>query len=110
MGQSRDIKRIAFWSENKVDTPYKLFAWKALVQGIVRKWGNSAAVRLPASVLEAVSLKIDQTVDVREEDGRIIIEPVRSTPLKLEELVSGITQENRHDEMDFGRSSGGEVW
>ncbi|MCP1203721.1 MULTISPECIES: AbrB/MazE/SpoVT family DNA-binding domain-containing protein [Acetobacter] len=80
------------------------------MQGVVRKWGNSAAIRLPAGVLEAVSLKIDQAVDVREEDGRIIIEPVRALPLKLEELVSGITNENRHDEIDFGSSVGGESW
>ncbi|ANA15273.1 AbrB/MazE/SpoVT family DNA-binding domain-containing protein [Acetobacter oryzifermentans] len=80
------------------------------MQGVVRKWGNSAAIRLPAGVLDAVSLKIDQAVDVREEDGRIIIEPVRAVPLKLEELVSGITNENRHDEMDFGSSVGGESW
>ncbi|MBS1003990.1 AbrB/MazE/SpoVT family DNA-binding domain-containing protein [Acetobacter thailandicus] len=80
------------------------------MQGVVRKWGNSAAIRLPAGVLEAVSLKIDQAVDVREEDGRIIIEPVRTVPLKLEELVSGITDENRHDETDFGSSVGGESW
>ncbi|MGD7070179.1 PemI-like protein 1 [Acetobacter malorum] len=80
------------------------------MQGVVRKWGNSAAIRLPAGVLEAVSLKIDQAVDLREEDGRIIIEPVRALPLKLEELVSGITNENRHDEIDFGSSVGGESW
>ncbi len=80
------------------------------MQGVVRKWGNSAAIRLPAGVLEAVSLKIDQAVDVREEDGRIIIEPVRAVPLKLEELVSGITNKNRHDEIDFGPSVGSESW
>ena len=80
------------------------------MQGVVRKWGNSAAIRLPAGVLEAVSLKIDQAVDVREEDGRIIIEPVRTVSLKLEDLVSGITEENRHDEIDFGSSVGGESW
>lgn len=80
------------------------------MQGVVRKWGNSAAIRLPAGVLEAVSLKIDQAVDVREEDGRIIIEPVRAVPLKLEELVSGITNTNRHDEIDFGPSVGSESW
>ena len=80
------------------------------MQGVVRKWGNSAAIRLPAGVLEAVSLKINQAVEVREEDGRIIIEPVRAVPLKLEELVSRITNENCHDEMDFGPSAGGESW
>ncbi|MBS0984122.1 AbrB/MazE/SpoVT family DNA-binding domain-containing protein [Gluconobacter kondonii] len=80
------------------------------MQGIVRKWGNSAAVRLPASVLEAVSLKVDQAVDVREEDGRIIIEPVRAAALSLDVLVSGITDSNRHEEASYGPAVGGEVW
>ena len=42
----------------------------------VKKWGNSASVRIPASVLAAASLRIDQAVDVREEGGRVIIEPI----------------------------------
>ena len=104
------MKEIALKSENEVDTSYKLFALEAPMQGIVRKWGNSAAVRLPASVLEAVSLKVDQAVDVREEDGRIIIEPVRAAALSLEALVSGITDSNRHEEASYGPAVGGEVW
>jgi antitoxin MazE len=43
----------------------------------VKKWGNSAAVRIPAAVMEATNVKLDQPVDVREERGRIVIEPVR---------------------------------
>jgi len=80
------------------------------MQGVVRKWGNSAAVRLPASVLEAVSLKVNQAVDVREEDGRIIIEPISVVPLSLNALVSEITESNRHEEANFGAGVGGEVW
>jgi antitoxin MazE len=42
----------------------------------VRKWGNSPSVRIPAAVMAAAGLRIDQNVDVRAEDGRVIIEPV----------------------------------
>ena len=45
------------------------------MQLTVKKWGNSAAVRIPAAIMEAAHLKLDAAVDVREEDGRIIIEP-----------------------------------
>lgn len=31
----------------------------------VKKWGNSASVRIPASVMAAAVIKIDQVVDVR---------------------------------------------
>jgi antitoxin component of MazEF toxin-antitoxin module len=59
------------------------------MKGTVRKWGNSAAVRIPAAVLEAAHVDLDQDVDVREEAGRIIIEPVRTQRrYTLEELVA----------------------
>lgn len=80
------------------------------MHGTVRKWGNSAAIRLPTSLLNAVQLQIDQAVDVREEDGRIIIQPLRQDRISLESLTAGITDENRHSEIDFGRSAGGEAW
>ncbi len=80
------------------------------MQGVVKKWGNSAAVRIPAAVLEAAQVRLDQHVDVREEDGRIVIEPVRSTAHDIDRLVAGITDENRHDPVDTGKPVGREVW
>ncbi|MGH7024037.1 MAG: AbrB/MazE/SpoVT family DNA-binding domain-containing protein [Caulobacteraceae bacterium] len=74
----------------------------------VRKWGNSASVRIPAPVMEAARVRLDQQVDVREERGRIIIEPVRAPTFDLAALVAGITDENRHGEIDFGRPVGKE--
>lgn len=76
----------------------------------VRKWGNSAAVRLPASALAAAGLKTDDPVEVREENGRIVIEAVRSKAVTLESLLAGITPENLHEEIDFGPPQGKEVW
>ena len=49
----------------------------AAMKATVRKWGNSAAGRIPASVMEAMHLSLDDIVEVREEKGRIVIEPVR---------------------------------
>ena len=42
---------------------------------VVKKWGNSASVRIPAAVMQAAHLELDATVDVREESGRVVIEP-----------------------------------
>lgn len=50
------------------------------MQVLIKKWGNSASVRLPAAIMEAAKLSLDQPVDVREDAGRVIIEPVR-TPI-----------------------------
>ena len=32
---------------------------------LVKKWGNSPAIRLPSAVMEAAHLKLDQAVEVR---------------------------------------------
>ena len=76
----------------------------------VKKWGNSAALRIPASVMTAAALTLDQPVDVREEAGRIVIEPIREAAFDIDELIAGITADNVHETVDFGAAVGGEVW
>lgn len=76
----------------------------------VKKWGNSASVRIPAAVLQAAKLRLEDSVDVREESGRIVIEPVARKEYCLSELLNKITPENLHDEADFGKPVGKEVW
>ena len=76
----------------------------------VKKWGNSAAVRIPATTLAAARLSIDDRVEVREEDGRIVIEPMRNRGATLDELLAGITADNLHGEEDFGSVAGNEAW
>ena len=76
----------------------------------VKKWGNSAAVRIPAAVLAATRLEIDEEVDIREEAGRIVIEPVRQKVYNLDELVQGINRDNLHESVDFGAPEGKEIW
>ena len=61
----------------------------------VKKWGNSAAVRLPASVMQATQLELDEVVEVREDQGRIVIERVRQKRYELSELLKEITNKNQ---------------
>ena len=75
----------------------------------VRKWGNSASVRIPASVLAAARLRVDQAVEVREEDGRIVIEAAEAGAPDLTAMIAAITPDNLHDEADFGGPVGREA-
>ncbi len=77
---------------------------------IVKKWGNSAAVRIPAAIMAAAHVDLDQPVEVREEQGRIIIEPIRRKEFKLDKLLDGITGKNLHGAIDTGVPVGKEVW
>jgi antitoxin MazE len=80
------------------------------MKATVRKWGNSAAVRIPAPVMRAIQLNMNEVVDVREEAGRIVIEPVRRKTYELDELLKGITSKNQHESVDFGQPMGKEAW
>jgi antitoxin MazE len=80
-----------------------------LMRAVVKKWGNSASVRIPASVMAAAGLRLDQAVEVREDKGRVVIEPIAHEEYDLADLLAGITPENIHDEVDFGAPVGNEA-
>ncbi len=74
------------------------------------QWGNGAALRLPAQVMEAARLSVDQPVEMREGAGRIVSEPIREVVPDLCVLIAAITNENRHDGVEFGQPRGAEAW
>lgn len=76
---------------------------------LIRKWGNSPAVRLPVSVMSAAKLELEQRVQVTVEEGRVIIEPLDRIEYSLEQLVAGITRKNCHTEVSFGAPVGKEA-
>jgi len=83
---------------------------RSAMKVLVKKWGNSAAVRIPAAVMQAMELSLDEEVDVREESGRIVIEPLQRKVYDLRTLLKSITAKNLDDPIDFGGPMGKEVW
>jgi antitoxin MazE len=75
----------------------------------VKKWGNSASVRIPASIMASAALQIDQEVDVREEEGRVVIDPVLRS-YDLDDLLAEMTPSTFPDAIDFGAPVGNESW
>ena len=80
------------------------------MKGTVKKWGNSAAIRIPYRILEAVSLSLEEEVHIREDNGRIVIEPIQPRQYDLKDLLKGITAKNQHGAVDFGKAQGKEIW
>ena len=76
---------------------------------VIRKWGNSPAVRLPVSVMSAARLELEQRVQVTVEEGRVIIEPLGRVEYSLEQLVADITEKTSHTEVGFGAPVGKEA-
>lgn len=74
---------------------------------VVQKWGNSLGVRIPSIYVKELGLQNGNSVDVTEEDGKIVIAAPRKT---LGDLLSRITDENMHSPIDTGASVGNEEW
>ena len=76
----------------------------------VRKWGNSLALRIPAAFAREMGLDSESVVDLIVENGRLMATPRRRRSFTLDELVEGITKENRHAEIATSGPEGAEAW
>lgn len=74
----------------------------------IRQWDNGVGVRIPAGILAKLNLTSERRVDIRAEAGKIIIEPILDNQETLDKLLSQITPNNLHDEIDFGQPVGKE--
>lgn len=79
------------------------------MESIIRKWGNSPAVRINAAAMKIAAFDIEQRVTIKATKGRIVIESADTLEFNLKDLVAGITQENIHEEADFGEPAGREA-
>lgn len=74
----------------------------------IQKWGNSLALRIPKSFAVETDISQGSTVEITIENGHIKLKPVKKEET-LEELLEGITKENLHTEIDFGKAEGKEL-
>ena len=72
----------------------------------IQKWGNSLGIRIPMNIIRDLALENGSTVDIEEIEDQIVIKPKKN----LEDLLTYITADNLHHEIDFGMSEGNESW
>lgn len=75
----------------------------------VQKWGNSLAIRIPKSYAKDIDINQGSLIDISKESDRIILKPKRKRE-KLSDLLSQITKDNLHEEIDTGKKVGLEIW
>jgi len=80
----------------------------------ISKWGNSLALRIPLNIVKDLNFVDGTKADIMSDGKQIVITPIKpkkkrkSKKYNLAELVSGITENNRHREIDDGRPIGNE--
>jgi len=77
------------------------------MQTVVQKWGNSLGIRIPNLYVKEFDLKNGSSVDISDEDGKLVIKPKR---LSLSEMLSRVNDENRYAEIETGAAIGKEEW
>ena len=79
------------------------------MQAVIRKWGNSPALRLPSAALKEAGYALEQKVELVVSRGRIVIQPSEQVTYSLDKLLAGITKDNSHGEFSFGKPVGKEA-
>ncbi|GEK89129.1 antitoxin MazE [Alkalibacterium putridalgicola] len=74
-----------------------------------QKWGNSIAIRIPKEMADDLHIKNKTNVSIELVNGKLVVEPEKKK-LSLDELLSQVTDENRHDMTEWGEEVGREKW
>lgn len=78
------------------------------MQTNLSKWGNSLGLRIPSDVVKALNLKSGSEIELTLEGNKIILKPKRT--VDIEEMISRITPENRHESYFDIKPVGNEEW
>jgi antitoxin MazE len=78
----------------------------------IQKWGNRQGLRLSKQVLQDACISVGDVVEVAVREGMIVIAPVRRVRgrQRLQKLVAQIPENYKHEETDWGKPVGKEVW
>ena len=76
----------------------------------IQKWGNSLALRIPKAFATTAGLASESLVDVALVEGKLVVTLLSPAHLTLDQLLAGVTEENRHGEYATGPVMGQEIW
>jgi len=72
------------------------------MQSEIKRWGNSAAVRLTGKILAQANLDVSSPINIEVKDGKIVIEAARrasrkvNLPFSEAELLKGLDAHGAH--------------
>jgi antitoxin MazE len=81
--------------------------------GIETEFTSQALIiRVPLEIAKQVSLTPDVAIDASVAGNAIVVQSRRYKRRKysLEEMCAQVTDENRHEETDWGPAVGNEIW
>ncbi len=80
------------------------------MQTRIQKWGNSLALRIPSAFAEEIGLAENSPVNLSLKEGALVVTAAAGDRWTLDELLSRVTEDNRHREWETGAPEGSERW
>ena len=77
------------------------------VESSVSQWGNSLAVRIPSDMARQWGVRAGAAIEIIHRDGELVL---RKKSYDLTTMMSQITEENLHPEIQTGPPIGNEEW
>lgn len=71
----------------------------------IKKWGNSLALRIPKAYAQELGVEENSRVSIEIKNDRLIIKRGQT----LEEMLALVSDENKHEVIDFGEPIGKEM-
>lgn len=84
------------------------FVYTYIMKAKIQKWGNSLGFRIPMTIARSLSLENGSIVEIEEVNDTIVV--YSASKQNAEKLIDLITPENRHDETEWGKAEGKEIW
>lgn len=76
----------------------------------LQKWGNSLGIRIPSNLLKSLNLKVNDNIELIQEDDKIIISKSKNKKIFLEQLFKEYNGKNLTKEFEWDESVGREIW
>lgn len=76
----------------------------------VQKWGNSAGIRIPSSILKSLNIKTNDILNIIQEDDKIIISIPKKKKISLSDRFKEYNGKNLVKDFSWDENIGRELW
>lgn len=76
----------------------------------LQKWGNSVGIRIPSNIMKSLNLKINDVLELKTEENKIIMTKTIRKTISLEERFKVYNGENLAKDFEWDEPQGREIW
>jgi antitoxin MazE len=76
----------------------------------LQKWGNSVGIRIPSNIIKSLNLKINDVLELKTDEKKIIITKSIKKTISLEERFKEYNGKNLAKDFEWDEPQGREIW